>query len=105
MLDRRKKREYRKHKRSRKYVELKHEYETLFKKTSKNYFDNVIKNLLTAKPSQAYHFLKKLGARPGDSEEQGTFSLPTHVDQERGEEGPSSSRSTEIDRDNIFHFL
>ena len=64
-----------------KYASLKREYESLFEKTSRNYFDNVIDKLLASKPSQAYSLLKKLGARPGDTEDAGAFILPNHVEQ------------------------
>ena len=42
--------------------------------------DNVINNLLVTKPGQAYHLLRRLGARPGDTEDAGTFTLPHHAE-------------------------
>ena len=77
-LDRQKKREYRKNKKSQKYFCLKSKYDALYEKTSKQYFDNVIDKLLKAKPGQAYSLLSKLGARPGESDDTSSFTLPNH---------------------------
>ena len=80
ILDRQKKREYRKHKKSDKYLKLKSEYDELFRKTSKQYFDNLISKLLECKPGQAYSLIKQLGARPGETNDRTSFNLPSHVE-------------------------
>ena len=80
LLDRQKKREYRKHKKSEKYLTLQSKYQVLFNNTSRSYFNNVIDNLMTSKPGSAYSLLKKLGSRPGDSEDASYFSLPNHTE-------------------------
>ena len=49
LLDRQKKREYRKHKKSEKYLTLQSKYQVLFNNTSRSYFNNVIDNLMTRK--------------------------------------------------------
>ena len=78
-LDRQKKREYRRHKRSEKYNGLKLKYDELFDQTSRNYFNNIINSLMSVKPGKAYTLLKKLGSRPGESEDASFFTLPNHT--------------------------
>ena len=36
--------------------------------------------MLTTKPGKAYSVLKKLGARPGDTEDASSFTLPNHTE-------------------------
>ena len=79
-LDRKCKREYRKRKNSPKFRELKKGYNELFHETSESYFKNVVDSVRTSKPGKAYRLLRKLGARPGEDEEDATFMLPEHTE-------------------------
>ena len=78
-LDRKKKREYRRHKKSAKYLELKSKYNALFQKCSKTFLNSTIKNMIQSKPSKAYSILKRLGARPGDICDESSFVLSSHA--------------------------
>ena len=76
-LDRKKRREHAKRKKSERYCALKRKYDSLFKTTSQSYFNNVIQNLITSKPGKAYSLLRKLGVRPRDDN---SFNIQSHVD-------------------------
>ena len=77
-LDRQRKREYRKHRKSEKYINLNHLYEAKYKKASKDYLDKMMLELEDANPSKANKLLKRLGAQPGDSNDDDGFTLPEH---------------------------
>ena len=76
-----KKHAYRKGRKSVQYLNLKCQYDELFQRTSKNYFENTVNKLLSSKPGQAYSMLKKLGMRPGDYDDGANFMLQNHVSQ------------------------
>ena len=48
------------------------------KKASKDYLDKMMLELEDANPSKANKMLKRLGAQPGDSSDDGWFTLPEH---------------------------
>ena len=77
-LDRQRKREYKKNRKSDKYADLNNQFESKFKKASSEYLDKMMLELEDANPAKANKMLKRLGAQPGDSTEEGNFSLPEH---------------------------
>ena len=79
-LDRQRKREYRKHGKSSRYCSLNDIYKAKYSKASKDYLENIMKELEESNPGQANKILKRLGAQPGESEEENNFSLPSHQD-------------------------
>ena len=60
VLDRRKKREYLKRGRSKKYIELSKKYERKFRKAGEQYLEKNVRNLKEADPSKAYSTLKRM---------------------------------------------
>ena len=80
-LDRKVKREYRKHYRSAKYIRLKGEYDGKYLQAATAYLEKNVRTLKTDDPGKAYKNLKKLGAQPGDLQEEGSFTLQSHSDE------------------------
>ena len=78
-LRRAKAREYRKHKKSPKYIELQKKFMEVKFKNSKKYMKEKVELLRHSKPSQFFKNLKVLGARPGEAVKK-TFILPSHSD-------------------------
>ena len=76
-IDRHRNREYCKRGKTQKYFELKKLFESKFKLASQKHLARNVEALREAKPGHAFSVLKRLGARPGDSEG-GTFTLPVH---------------------------
>ena len=79
-LDRKKKRIYLKSGNSDKYKKLREEYNLKYKKAAKKYIDKNVSALKQANPGKAYSTLKKMGAQPGDCNDEGTFTLLNHLD-------------------------
>ena len=48
-------------------------------------------DIKNSKPGQAYKILKRLGARPGENPEDGSFELPQHV-----KDGLSATQSADV---------
>ena len=80
-LDRKVKRENRKHYKSAKYIRLKKQYDEKYLKAATAYLDKNVRTLKTDDPGKAYKNLKKLGAQPGDLQEEGSFTLQSHSDE------------------------
>ena len=81
-LDRKIKREYKKHFKSEKYLRLKKCYDAKYKKAAENYLNKNIRSLKEDDPGKAYQSLKKLGAQPGDcSSDEGSFTLISHMEE------------------------
>lgn len=78
-LDRKKKREWRKHGRSNRYKVLQKEFKDKYKKAASDHLKKHVSDLKQSLPGRAYMTLKKMGAMPGDCEEPGTFTLGSHV--------------------------
>ena len=72
------KREYKKRGKSIKYHELKSAYDTKFKKAAKSQLDKHVEDMINESPGRAYSAMKKMGARPGDCENSGEFSIVSH---------------------------
>ena len=79
-LDRAKKRIYKKHGKSIKYLELKARFDAKLIKAAEEYLTKNSKLLKTSNPSKAYATLKKMGAQPGEFEDEGSFTLSEHLD-------------------------
>ena len=79
-LDRRKKREYTKHGRSDKFVHLQQKFDKKFEEATKRYLNKNVSELKMSNPGKAYKILKKMGAHPGDCDDEGSFTLQNHID-------------------------
>ena len=76
--DRRVKREYRKHGRSDKYLQLKEKYDRKFQNATSNYLQKNVTELKHSNPVKSYSILKRMGAPPGESNDEGSFTLLNH---------------------------
>ena len=79
-LDRQKQREYTKKGKSAKYKKLASKFDTEYKAAAQRYMRIKVDNLKEAKPGKAFGILKSMGAQPGDCADDGTFSLPQHLE-------------------------
>ena len=79
-LDRKLKREYRKHRQSDKYLSLKKLYDEKLKKAAQAHLDKNVRSLKEDAPGKAYQTLKKMAAQPGDGLEDNTFQLSNHIE-------------------------
>ena len=61
-----------------KYKNISKQFDVKYHVAAKKYMRKKIEALKVAKPGQAYAVLKSMGARPGDSTDDQTFTLPTH---------------------------
>ena len=77
-IDRQKNREYLKSGKTDKYLKLKSLFDTKFKEAAQKYLNKNLDHLREAEPGKAFNILRRLGARPGDGLDSGTFSLPEH---------------------------
>ena len=77
-LNRKRMREYKSNGKSIKYIRLKKEFDEKFKKAGEAFLRKNIDNLKETNLGQAYNILKRMGAQPGEYEENSTFTLPTH---------------------------
>ena len=79
-LKRKRMREYRERGKSLKYERLKTEFKEKLEKAAQNFLRKNVDSLKESNPGQAYNILKKMGAQPGECEEQSSFTLPSHSD-------------------------
>ena len=79
--DRRVKREYRKHCKSDKYLQLKEKYDRKFQTAAKNYLQKNVTELKESNPGKSFSILKRMGAPPGSCNDEGTFTLQNHLEQ------------------------
>ena len=79
-LKRIRQREYQKHGRSDKYLELKENFEDKLKNEKLKYIQKISTEVTEGRRGSIYPALKKLGLRPGE-EFHHTFSLPSHTSQ------------------------
>ena len=86
VLDRLRKREYAKHGKSEKFLYLKDKFDTLYKKTAKDYLSKNVDHLLKSKPDCTHGTLKLLGATPSDDSDSSSFSIPEISDKELTDE-------------------
>ena len=80
-LDKYVKREYKLRGKSDKYCMLKQIYDEKFKKASSGFLTGCVQDMMIEAPGKAYRALKKLGARPGDCDDDTGFVITSHVDQ------------------------
>ena len=78
-LDRKKMMEWRKKGKSDKYKNIQKEFSMKYKKASSDYIKKCVSDLKEQHPGRAAATLKKMGARPGDCEEVGSFTLLNHL--------------------------
>ena len=78
-LSRRKQREWTKHGKSTKYVELEAKFTNKYEAAAKKYMENKVEALKEAQPGKAYSVFKSMGAQPGDCSDNHTFPLPNHA--------------------------
>ena len=71
-------REYSNKGKTQKYFALKDEFEKKYKKAAEHYLRKNIDSLKEANPGKAHSILKKMGARPGELEDEGNFHLQSH---------------------------
>ena len=67
VIDRRRRREYEKHGKSTKYLQLKSTYDRKLKAATQNYLNKNVRALMETQPRKAYNVLKRLGAQPGET--------------------------------------
>ena len=79
-LDRQAKREYRKHQKSEKYKRLKESYDNKYKTAAADYLEKTVRSLKADAPGESYRCLKRMGAQPGDSTDEGSFTLLSHME-------------------------
>ena len=77
-IDRKRKREYRKHGKSAKYHSLRNLFDTKYKNASTDYLNKMMLDLEDSNPAKANKIPKRLGAQPGDVPDEGNFALPVH---------------------------
>ena len=72
------KREYKARGKSTKYKDMKEKYDFKFKKAAECQLNKLVEDMMEEQPGQAYSAMKKMGARPGDCENRGDFSIASH---------------------------
>ena len=79
-IDRRRNREYAKRGKTLKYFELKKTFELKYRAAAKRYLKKSLESLDTLKMGQAFRVLKNLGAQPGESTDNCSFVLQSHME-------------------------
>ena len=79
-LDRQVKREYRKHQKSQKYLRLKKSYDVKLRAAAESYLNKNVRSLLEDDPGKAYRSLRKMSSQPGDCEDETSFTLLSHIE-------------------------
>ena len=87
---RQRQREYNRHGRSSKYLDLVSKFDEMFKSELSKYLEKIKMEVTEGKRGSTYPTLKRLGLQPGETTH-GGFQLPDHVDQNY-----SSAQSAEI---------
>ena len=77
-LHRRKSREYCKHGKSEKYLKLKKSFKLLNKEEAAKYLEKTINDVKMSNPGKLFSTLRRLGTRPGDTDDGNFFTLPSH---------------------------
>ena len=77
-LKRKRMREYRLKGKSLKYLQLAQEFKEKLRKSSENFLRKNVDSLKETNPGMAYNILKKMGAQPGEFDQDSTFKLPNH---------------------------
>ena len=80
-MDRRKKKEYRRIGKSKRYIQLRNEFDIKYNKATTKYLEKHVTHLKHDNPGKAFQTLKKMGAQPGDIDDIGSFTLKSHMQQ------------------------
>ena len=72
------KREYKKKGKSGKYIEMKLAYDSKYKKAAQDQLNKFVEDMMEEHPGRAYCAMKKMGARPGDCQNDGEFKVISH---------------------------
>jgi hypothetical protein len=64
-----------------KYLRLKSAYDETFRKAATHYLDTCVSEMMEEAPGKAYRAMKKLGARPGDMDQEDGFTLTSHIEE------------------------
>ena len=72
------KREYKMKGKSTKYKDMKEKYDIKFKKAAECQLKKLVEDMMEEQPGKAYSAMKKMGARPGDCENSGEFTIASH---------------------------
>ena len=78
-LDRKRMREWRKHGKTTKYLDIKKEFLVKYKKAASDYLKKCVSDLKREQPGKSAATLKRMGAQPGDCGEGGLFTLINHL--------------------------
>ena len=79
IIDRQRKREYRKHGKSEKYQNINYLYSKKFQAATQDYLNKNVRRIMDSDPAKAYSIMKRLGAQPGDSIDASSFQIPEHT--------------------------
>ena len=79
-LDKYVKKEYKQKGKSAKYKLLKSAYDEKYLKAAAAYLKSNVREMMEEAPGKAYRAMKKMGARPGDCDDDGSFTLSQHID-------------------------
>ena len=80
VLDRHRKREYRKFGKSEKYLAINSRYEGKMAAAAQGFLEKNVRAIMASDPGKAYSILKRLGAQPGDTINAGCFEVKEHCD-------------------------
>ena len=72
------KREYKRKVKSQKYIQLKRAYDEMIRRAAQDQLNKHVEDMINEHPGKAYSALKRMGARPGDCENQGVFNVISH---------------------------
>ena len=80
-LDKYVKKEYKLKGKTEKYDKLKIIYDQKFKKAASHFLSGCVEDMMQEAPGKAYRAMRKLGARPGDCDQEAGFTLTTHIEE------------------------
>ena len=75
------KREYKLKGKSEKYKKIKSVYDRKFQRAASEYLQGCVQDMMEEQPGKAYRAMRKLGARPGDCDDEAGFTLTSHVEE------------------------
>ena len=78
ILDRQRKREYRKHGKSNNYIRLNLRYNQKLESAASEYLNKNVRAISESEPGRAYGILKRLGAQHGELMDAGNFQIEEH---------------------------
>jgi hypothetical protein len=73
------KREYNVKGKTEKYLQLKEAYDAKFKAAAENHLTKYVRDMMQEAPGKAYKAMKKMGARPGDCQNEANFTITEHI--------------------------